>query len=123
MKLCLRPAVEGYEPRIIDIDLPDPEDRHVLAAAIHGGCDVILTFNLSDFPVSGLAPYGISALGPDPFFEQCLSDNPLPVLAALRAVRRRLTRPPYTSDDFLLLLKRQGLTRASEALRPFVDVL
>jgi hypothetical protein len=75
-------AVEGYEPRIIDIDLPDPEARHVLAAAIHGGCDVILTFNLSDFPVSRLAPYGISALDPDPFFEQCLSDNPLPILAA-----------------------------------------
>ena len=84
---------------------------------------MILTFNPSDFPVSRLAPYGISALDPDPFFEQCLSDNPLPILAALRAVRRRLAKPPYTSDDFLLLLKRQGLTCASEALRSFVDVL
>ncbi len=51
--------VEGYESLIDTLDLPDPNDRHVLAAAIHAGAKIIVTFNLGDFPKSALAPYGI----------------------------------------------------------------
>ena len=42
--------VEQYEDLIVGLDLPDPDDRHVLAAAIHSGCDAIITMNLKDFP-------------------------------------------------------------------------
>jgi len=59
--------VEGYEALIADLHLPDPDDRHVLAAAIHGEASIIVTFNLRDFPREALAPFGIGALHPDDF--------------------------------------------------------
>lgn len=61
--------VSGYEARIPDLQLPDPNDRHVLAAAIEAGATVIVTFNLSDFPRFSLQPYGIRAVPPDTFLE------------------------------------------------------
>lgn len=57
--------VTGYEGRIEELSLPDPSDRHVLAAAIHVGVDYIVTFNTRDFPASELESLGIAATGPD----------------------------------------------------------
>jgi hypothetical protein len=57
----------GYEPLEDGLNLPDPDDRHVLAAAIRGGCEVIVTFNLKDFPAEELASYDIIAQHPDEF--------------------------------------------------------
>lgn len=57
--------VVGYKPLIEGIRLPDPNDRHVLAAAIVGNADVIVRRNLRDFPDEALEPYGIEAQHPD----------------------------------------------------------
>lgn len=62
-----RAMVTGHEPLIGGLDLPDPDDRHVLAAAIHGGAAEIVTFNLRDFPPDRLAPVGRTATHPDEF--------------------------------------------------------
>ncbi len=59
--------VTGYESLIPTLELPDPGDRHVLAAAIRVGADFIVTFNLKDFPEEALAPYGVEAIHPDEF--------------------------------------------------------
>jgi predicted nucleic acid-binding protein len=59
--------VTGYEGLIEGLNLPDPDDRHVLAAAIRAGAQVIVTMNLDDFPESALAPFSVEALHPDDF--------------------------------------------------------
>jgi predicted nucleic acid-binding protein len=64
--------VTGYAPRIEGLSLPDPDDRHVLAAAIAGGADIILTFNVRHFPASALDPFGIACREPDGFFVRTL---------------------------------------------------
>ena len=59
--------VFGYADLIPSLTLPDQNDRHILAAAICGGADTIVTYNLSDFPVETLGQYGIEAQHPDEF--------------------------------------------------------
>lgn len=57
--------IEGYEKLIEKLTLPDPYDRHILAAAIYAKADLIITFNLRDFPRSITIPYAIQAIHPD----------------------------------------------------------
>jgi predicted nucleic acid-binding protein len=59
--------VTGYEDLIASLSLPDPDDRHVLAAAIRSGGNVIVTYNLTDFPAETLARFDIVAQHPDDF--------------------------------------------------------
>lgn len=72
--------VSGYEPLVEALKLPDPDDRHVLAAAIAAGAVVIVTSNLNDFPAEILQPLGIEAKTPDDF-----------VLDRRRPMKRSLT--------------------------------
>lgn len=60
-------TVTGYEHLIDKLELPDPNDRHVLAAAIHARAQVIVTRNLRDFPGDTLGPWDIEAQHPDIF--------------------------------------------------------
>src|SRR5436309_364043 len=76
--------VTGYEPLIEGLTLPDPDDRHVLAAAIRANADRILTFNLKDFPAAALSPFEIEAQHPDDFLLHQLSLDQPKVLTALR---------------------------------------
>lgn len=64
--------VTGYEALISTLELPDPDDRHVLAAAIRSSSSVIVTFNLNDFPAQALAPYCVEAIHPDEFVSQLI---------------------------------------------------
>jgi len=115
--------VEGYEALIADLNLPDPDDRHVLAAAIHGEASVIVTFNLRDFPSEALAPFEIAALHPDDFILQLLERDATTVISAARHQRAQLMRPPSDTDHYLDSLRRQGLIRAAQALAAYRDRL
>jgi len=115
--------VTGYETLITSLHLPDPDDRHVLAAAIIGRCDVIVTQNLKDFPEDAVAPYGIKAQHPDDFLSNHLALAPGLFCSALRKVRARLQNPPYTAKDYLAILTRQGLVATAAELEQFSELL
>ncbi|WP_454150434.1 PIN domain-containing protein [Microbacterium lacticum] len=69
-------TVTGYEHLIDRLDLPDPDDRHVLAAAIHAEAQVIVTRNLRDFPTEKLRLWGVEAQHPDDFLAELHQDRP-----------------------------------------------
>ncbi|MEQ8849158.1 hypothetical protein [Botrimarina sp.] len=103
--------------------LPDPGDRHVLAAAIRTRASVIVTFNLDDFPASSLAKYGLEAEHPDEFITHLLGLNPAAVCGAAKAQRAALKNPPKTVDEFLDALAKQRLPETVSRLRLFADLL
>jgi hypothetical protein len=101
------------------LQLPDPNDRHVLAAAIRGQANVIVTMNLRHFPADALGRFGIEAQHPDEFFLHLLELAPALVLAAADSYRQSLRNPPMTIDEYLETLGRQGLADSASALRQF----
>jgi hypothetical protein len=108
--------VSGCEARIPDLQLPDENDRHVLAAAIEAGATVIVTFNLSDFPRAALQPYSIHALTPDAFLESLYRHNPPRFLRGIQRHRASLKNPPKTADEYLESLASQGLNHTAHLL-------
>ena len=115
--------VTGYQTLISGLDLPDPDDRHVLAAAIVGRCDVIVTCNLRDFPEDAVAPYGIAVLHPDNFLSDHLDLMPGPFCDAARKIRERLVAPPISVQDYLAILDGLGLVATAAELTRFSERL
>jgi len=112
--------VTGYEDLIEALRLPDPDDRHVLAAAIRGRVDVIVTVNVRDFPAEVLAPFGIDAQHPDEFIVHLLDLSPGLVLAAAQRHRESLKNPAKTVEEYLEMLEREGLTETVAVLRDYM---
>ena len=110
-------VVTGYEPLAAALDLPDPDDRHVLAAAIHGDADTIVTRNLRDFPADRLVPHKIAAHHPDAFIAGLFEADPETALEAVRGHRTALRHPPRSAGDYLAALERLGLTGTVSLLR------
>ena len=115
--------VTGYEGLIEGLMLPDPDDRHVLAAAIRARADVIVTFNLTDFPTVILQPYGIEAVHPDDFIVGQLDLNPSAVCRAVRMQRAALRNPPQLVVELLQTFARQMLPQVAKRLGEFADLL
>jgi predicted nucleic acid-binding protein len=115
--------VVGYENLIPGLTLPDPDDRHVLAAAVHSGAGVVVTFNLSDFPPTALAPHSIEAVHPDEFVMRMLDGQPRTTCEAVRQQRLALKKPPKTVEEFLPVLAQCGLVRTAAALHVLADAL
>jgi predicted nucleic acid-binding protein len=112
---CLVTGFETLEAGLTS--LPDPDDRHVLAAAIHSGAQEIVTFNLRDFPDAVLHPYGIRAIHPDGFVEHLLHLNFEAACEAIRRIRRRLANPPRTAEEMIENYEKQGLAVSASILR------
>jgi predicted nucleic acid-binding protein len=116
-------VVSGYEHLIPTLNLPDQDDRHVLAAAIHTKADIILTFNLTDFPDTVLNPLEIQAVHPDSLLLQLLTNKPEPFVLAAQRQRSQLLKPPKTLDEYLETLAAQGLVQTVAALHQYVSQL
>ncbi len=114
-------AWQRLEPSLAD--LPDPDDRHVLAAALAGHADCIVTTNLVDFPLEVLEPLGINLLHPDAFLLAQLELDPFRVLPAFRDMRRRLRNPAMDAVAFTQALQRNGLVETADYLRQAADLI
>lgn len=109
-------AVSGYEAHEDDLRLPDPDDRHVVAAAVEAGVGEVVTWNLGDFPAAVLGPFGIEVVDPDAFVGSMFEEDPARVRSVLRAHRRGLRRPPLTAGEYLGHLGRAGMTETAASL-------
>jgi hypothetical protein len=111
--------VRDYESLIPALTLPDPGDRHVLAAAIRCGAHVVVTFNLKHFPDEALQPFVIEARHPDDFLADQLDLASIVVCAAAKWHRESLRNPPKAVEEYLAALERQGLAQTLSVLRQF----
>jgi len=115
--------VEDYESLIDTLELPDPGDRHVLAAAIKCRADMILTFNLPDFPAAQLQKWGIQVQHPDEFIANLIDLSPILVCSAVKKCRENLKRPPRTVAEYLDTLGQQRLPSTVTKLYPYSALL
>lgn len=118
MKAVLPDAdVANYETLIPGLSLPDPDDRHVLAAAIAGNADVIVTWNLKDFPGLYLAAYGVVCVSPDDFLSGLHAAYPKALISTVARARQNLRKTMPSIEQFIEALERQGLTAFASILR------
>lgn len=115
--------VTGYEYLIDSLTLPDPNDRHVLAAAIHAGAKVIVTFNLQDFPADALKHYKVDAQHADDLITSLLEVAHLIVCDAAARQRASLKNPPKSVEQYLATLEIQGLPKTVSHLRQWSDLI
>ncbi len=104
-------VVTGYEPLISTLELPDADDRHVLAAAIRCGAQHIVTDNLADFPAAVLGHFDIEAVDADGFLSRTFDLYPSEALDVLRTLREAYSNPPFTPSEFVRDLTSKGLPR------------
>lgn len=110
-------CVTGWESLVADLDLPDPDDRHVLAAAIAAQASVIVTANLRDFPAHTLDLHGVSAVHPDAFLLGLATAHSEHVMEALSDQVARYRRPAMTISGLLDRLTRAGAPDFATAAR------
>lgn len=115
--------ITNYEYLIDSLQLPDPDDRHVLAAAIVGHADAIVTFNLKDFPEEIIQAHGIEILHPDDFVSSQYDLDQVRTLTTIKALRARLKNPPRSAEELLDTFEAQGLPQTCQALRQAIDLI
>jgi predicted nucleic acid-binding protein len=108
--------IDGYGSLIDALKLPDPNDSHVLAAAIVGRADVIVTFNEADFPKEILEPYRIHTRHPDAFFLEAEGVDPGVLTEAAARDLAHYKRPPLTIAQYVDDLRRAGVPHLADYL-------
>lgn len=93
------------------------KDRHVLAAAVRGGAEVLVTFNGRDFPASSVLQFDLEVVHPDDFLLDQLDLHRGPTLRTLVELVTGYDSPAMTVDDFLSALARAGVPKFSDVAR------
>lgn len=114
--------VAGWEPLVDGLELPDPDDRHVLAAALRGRADVLVTENVRDFPATVLSPLGLEAVRLDEFLLTQLDLNVPATVQIVSDQALAMGRPPVTEEQLLRRLARSGAPRFAKAVNAAMGV-
>lgn len=109
--------IDNYEKLNESINLPDPGDRHVLAAAIRGKADVIVTSNLKDFPISETSKFDIEVQSPDEFISNLIHLDEDKCLKALDVLVGSLKNPTKSKEEVLDTLANCGISGSVSLLR------
>lgn len=96
--------------------IPDEKDRHVVAVGIKSNADVIVTFNLKDFPEQELNKFNLIALHPDIFLKHLLANNTTKFISALEQQIKMLKNPPISKSEFLTILQNSKLPQTASQL-------
>jgi predicted nucleic acid-binding protein len=115
--------VTDFHSLIPSLVLPDPDDRHVLAAAIVGRADVIVTFNLVDFPEPALEPFGIEVQHPDDFVTHVFDLFPEAACHAVKCHRASMKKRSRTAEEYAEMVERVGLPKTAAEVRRFADII
>lgn len=107
----------GHEPLVPTLVLPDPDDRHVLAAALHSGADVLLTFNLKDFPAASVPGEVLLVTHPDSWLVDVMAQDGELTLTVVRELLAALRSPSLKVADLAEALDRLTLTRTAEVIQ------
>jgi hypothetical protein len=110
-------TVSGYEDYIATVNLPDPDDRHVVAAGIAAGATMILTWNLRDFPAKELKKFGLRKQTPDTLLTNVYEKVPDLIIGSLANARRNLSKTRVSASDFLDILANQKLAELASKMR------
>lgn len=108
--------VSGYESLIDDIALPDQDDRHVVAAAIHCGAEGIVTFNIRDFPSSAIKEYGLIAISPDEFIFGLAKLDHEKFMIAFERQLASLRNPMRTRSELTSSFRKLGLKKTARLI-------
>lgn len=108
--------VTGYNDLVPSM-MNDEKDRHVLAAAVRGGAEVLVTFNTKHFPAGSVEPFDLEVVHPDDFLLDQLDLYYAPTLRALTELVEGYDSPAMTVDDFLLALARAHVPNFANAAR------
>lgn len=108
--------VKNYDVLIDVLDLPDPKDRHVLAAAIKINANIIVTNNLKDFPEEYLASFGLLAKSADDFLTETIDLNPEIAISSFRKLVLNRRNPDLDEYEVLNSLRRNGLNDTANYL-------
>ncbi len=115
--------VTGYHPLIEGLTLPDPNDRHVLAATIKANAEVIVTFNHKDFPLEALSEFEIFTQHPDDFIDYVYDLSPQTVIAVARQQRIALSNPELSPQEFINKLQANQLTNTASHLLDAIELI
>ncbi len=127
---CMREVIPDWDipetswsSLVNSLNLPDPDDRHVLAAAICGHADCIVTKNLEDFPLNITSLYGIEIIDPDQFIINQWSLECIPVMSAFKEMRARRKRPTESVEMFAQAFEKNGLIATAQKIREAQELI
>ncbi|SOC03606.1 PIN domain-containing protein [Rhodobacter sp. JA431] len=115
--------IDGFDPLIEAVTLPDPDDRHVVAAAIIARADVIVTFNLKDFPAEAIAPFRLHTRHPDDFLIETFNLSPDVMAEAVIGDFLHYRTPPLTFTAYRDSLAAAGIPGFAKLIKPLEVLL